>query len=372
MKKLFYLLLVALGTTMFTACSDDDDKDNSPIKGVDIPKFENPVTPGQTVTIKGEGFDEDSEIWFRAIATRTADNGDVEAEVTGVDANGITFITPSVYGNQTVLLKQEGREYKLGEMAFIDEPEMQILPKKIIKVTEYEVEDGEKFDEDYNEYNYDENGRITYCKGKYGETDRYDYAYSENEITIRYDDGYSKEKLIFTLENGRITKYSREEEENDELYKGDIVLKYAGNYLSEAVMTSSDKDSETETFSFVGGNLMKYTYVDNNDKQNHSSLEFTYGERPNNLNIDLLFYTVGEGIMGDVFQFDKTGKRSSYLPSSIKVTEPKWNENEDKIIGTETWTLEFKYEVNAEGYITKMTLEEPNGAASIYEFEYED
>ncbi|MCM1029988.1 MAG: hypothetical protein NC410_00905 [Oscillibacter sp.] len=33
MKKLFYLLLVVLGATMFTACSDDDDKDNSPMEG---------------------------------------------------------------------------------------------------------------------------------------------------------------------------------------------------------------------------------------------------------------------------------------------------------------------------------------------------
>lgn len=48
------------------ACSDDDDKDyESPIKGLEMPQFENPVKPGESITIKGEDFTKTSEIWFR-------------------------------------------------------------------------------------------------------------------------------------------------------------------------------------------------------------------------------------------------------------------------------------------------------------------
>lgn len=51
MKKLLFLFTML---ALFVACSDDDDKDNeSPIKGLEIPKFENPVKPGEAITIKG-------------------------------------------------------------------------------------------------------------------------------------------------------------------------------------------------------------------------------------------------------------------------------------------------------------------------------
>ena len=68
MRKLLFLFTML---ALFVACSDDDDKDNElPIKGLEIPKFENPVRPGESITIKGEGFTKASEIWFRTIIAR--------------------------------------------------------------------------------------------------------------------------------------------------------------------------------------------------------------------------------------------------------------------------------------------------------------
>lgn len=50
MRKLLFLFTML---AFFIACSDDDDKDNElPIKGLEIPKFENPVKPGESITIK--------------------------------------------------------------------------------------------------------------------------------------------------------------------------------------------------------------------------------------------------------------------------------------------------------------------------------
>ena len=46
MRKLLFLFTML---AFFIACSDDDDKDNElPIKGLEIPKFENPVKPGES------------------------------------------------------------------------------------------------------------------------------------------------------------------------------------------------------------------------------------------------------------------------------------------------------------------------------------
>ena len=45
MRKLLFLFTML---AFFIACSDDDDKDNElPIKGLEIPKFENPVKTGR-------------------------------------------------------------------------------------------------------------------------------------------------------------------------------------------------------------------------------------------------------------------------------------------------------------------------------------
>ena len=63
MKKLLFLFTML---AFIMACSDDDDKDyESPIKGLEMPQFENPVKPGESITIKGEDFTKTSEIWFR-------------------------------------------------------------------------------------------------------------------------------------------------------------------------------------------------------------------------------------------------------------------------------------------------------------------
>lgn len=102
------------------ACSDDNDKDNGlPIVGLEFPKFENPVKPGESITIKGEDFTKVSEIWFRTIVIRAENTGDVKAIVTEVNSTGITFTAPEVYSNQSVLLKENGKEYELGKICFL-------------------------------------------------------------------------------------------------------------------------------------------------------------------------------------------------------------------------------------------------------------
>lgn len=161
MKKLLFLFTML---AFFVACSDDDKDNELPIKGLEIPKFENPVKPGEAITIKGEGFTKASEIWFRTILTRAENIGDVKAIVTKVNATGITFTTSEVYGNQSVLLKENGKEYELGKMTFEEQPEeggdIEILPKRIKKIIEsFEDDQAENgIGKNVYEYSYDEMG----------------------------------------------------------------------------------------------------------------------------------------------------------------------------------------------------------------------
>lgn len=145
--------------------------------------FTTPVKPGESVTIEGQGLTQASEIWFRALATRAEKRADVKATVTGVTASGITFTAPMVFGQQTVLLKEAGKEYTLGEMTFEEESggeEMAILPKKVMKIVV--LEDGNARSAATYTYKYD---NATVAEINYfTENDNYICKYKDGKVSI--------------------------------------------------------------------------------------------------------------------------------------------------------------------------------------------
>lgn len=88
MRKFLFFVMAAV---LFCGCDKEEGGDNlpCPVTEVSVPASseENPVSPGSSVTIQGQGFTANSEIWLRAI-TRAAD---VQAEVTDVTATTVTF-----------------------------------------------------------------------------------------------------------------------------------------------------------------------------------------------------------------------------------------------------------------------------------------
>lgn len=115
MKKLFFIFLLLVG---FMSCSDNDDAPASglPIEGLQMPSRETVFTTGQAVTIKGKGFTDQSQIWLNVI---TKAEGDIQAEVTEVNDNSITFTVPeNVNGEKEVVLIQDGETYPLGKLFF--------------------------------------------------------------------------------------------------------------------------------------------------------------------------------------------------------------------------------------------------------------
>lgn len=368
MKKLLFLFTML---ALFVACSDDDKDNESPIKGLEIPKFENPVKPGEAITIKGEGFTKASEIWFRQIISKATGNSDVKAIVTEVNSTGITFTAPEVYGNQSVLLKENGKEYELGKMTFEEQPEeggdVEILPKRISKIIESWEDEDEKngIGKNIYEYSYDDKGRITSLKvTEEGETKPWEstYTYSSNQLVIK-EIGSDNQTETYTIENGRATHYKRTYPDNKDWE--DFEFKYNGDYLSQIKGVVGDYKGEhpvTEDFVFTGGKLIQYKWM--GDEEN-ATLDFTYGQQLNNLNLDLFgMMELSDGMyIEDLFLYGITGKRSVYLPEKVKVS----GFDED---GKYEYPVFFKYEVK-DNYITKVIMDE-DGEKCEYEIFYED
>ena len=238
---------------LFVACSDDDDKDNGlPIIGLQFPKFENPVKPGESITIKGEDFTKVSEIWFRTIVIRAENTGDVKAIVTEVNSTGITFTAPEVYSNQSVLLKENGKEYELGKMTFEEKSsDVEILPKKISKIIF-----SDKEEKNIYEFSYDDKGRISSLNIiEDGETEPWKstYTYSSNHLVIR-EIGSDNQTETYTIENGKATHYKK----TYPAPLSEFDFKYEGDYLSQMKGKSENEYTITENFLFTGGKLIQH------------------------------------------------------------------------------------------------------------------
>ena len=370
MRKLLFLFTML---AFFVACSDDDDKDNeSPIKGLEIPKFDNPVKPGESITIKGEGFTKASEIWFRTIITRAENTGDVKAIVTEVNSTGITFTAPEVYGNQSVLLKENGKEYELGKMTFEEQPEegedIEILPKRIKKIIEsfedYQAENG--IGKNVYEYSYDATGRISSVKvTEDGEAEPWKstYTYSSNQMIIR-EIGGDNQTETYTLENGKAKHYKKTYPVHSEF--DEFTFNYTGDYLSQIKGIIESEYPTTENFTFIGGKLTQYKWIDDEYNNIYELLDFTYNQQLNNLNLDLFGIILTDYFenVEDLFLYGITGKRSIYLPEKVKVS------GIDEEDGKYEYPVSFKYEVK-DNYITKVIMDE-DGEKCEYEIFYED
>lgn len=351
---------------LFIACSDDDDKDNElPIKGLEIPKFDNPVTPGESITIKGEGFTEVSEIWFRSIVTRAENTGDVKATITEVNSTGITFTTPEVYGNQSVLLKENGKEYELGKITFEEQSgesgDVEILPKRIKKIVE-SFEDGKNI----YEYFYNDEGKLSslqLTEDEEIEPWKCTYTYSSNQLIIK-EIGSDNQIETYTLENGKATHYKRTYA-NDDIFD-EFTFHYSGEYLSQMKGISESEYPITENFVFNGGKLTQYKWIDDEQDDIYTLLEFTYGQQLNNLNLDLFGIIIADHFenVEDLFIYGITGKRSNYLPEKIIIS------GIDEEDGEYEYPISLNYEVT-DNYITKVIIDE-DGEKYEYKFFYEN
>ncbi|MCM1301775.1 MAG: hypothetical protein NC250_01400 [Alistipes senegalensis] len=306
MKKFLFFMLAA---ALFCGCNKDDAP--CPVAEVDMPasSAENPVQPGSPVTIQGKGFTSASEIWLRGMA-RT----DTQATVSDVTATAITFIAPAVSGEQAVILKQDGSEWNLGKMYFVETSEIAILPKKLVKIVDV---DGGSL-----EYTYDNDGRLSKINRDGGD-EVSEIEYTANKITVTDDYG----QMTIQLDNGRATKCV-EKYTDDNLEETNY--SYGSNgYLSGFVYTSTgpEEDAYKGTLTIgEDGHLKTYQVKVEKGEYGPYTIDFTPNKNVrNNLNLDFMwdydFMIIDELAVGYAYLLGIGGKRMAYLPQQIKVKD---------------------------------------------------
>jgi hypothetical protein len=128
MKRTFLYFLFAAIAIVFTACSDDDDPVN-PITNLELPasSADAPLMTSTEIEIKGQGFTENSEIWFEDIS-----GNKVKAEIKSVNENGITVVTPEEAGEYAIILVYNNNSFTLGTI-YLTAP----VKKRIKSNTDY-------------------------------------------------------------------------------------------------------------------------------------------------------------------------------------------------------------------------------------------
>lgn len=340
-------MFFVMAAVLFCGCDKEEGGDNlpCPVTEVSVPASseENPVSPGSSVTIQGQGFTANSEIWLRAI-TRAAD---VQAEVTDVTATTVTFTAPDVSGEQNILLKQDGGEWILGVLHFPevpntpggDEEEPAILPTRIshVRVT---------WEEDMTfvlRYTYDAEGRIVTIT----ETDQ-QYNFEGAQSIYALADG--RTTAITSIPGGGVylSDYTFSYDENGYIAESTWVENPGGEYSAESVYTVIDgslvrvqeKESSQEWY---GGNAI----YENDPVQ------------LNNLNIDLFGMSdfIDETDLDRIYLFGAGGNRFKTLPVKIDYGED----------GVTT----YRYEMDGE-YISRIDKFQENELTSILEIFYEE
>ncbi len=113
MKKLFIGL--SLIVMAFSSCNDKGNVTPPPlVTDPVLPPATEEFTPGQNITINGNGFTAADEIWLRVPAK--AETRDIQTTVTAQSATQITFTIPEgvTPGEYTVVLKRSGTEMPMG------------------------------------------------------------------------------------------------------------------------------------------------------------------------------------------------------------------------------------------------------------------
>lgn len=361
MKKLLFFVLAA---GLLFGCKKDDSTP-CPVSGATLPtsSAENPISAGSAVTIQGRGFTASSEIWLRGVATKA--DGDVQATVTGVTETAITFTAPSVSGEQSVILRQNGGEWPLGKMYFAAASD--ILPKKIVKViSTYEEPDFEA-KTTTKEFSYDESGRLVRIKQVYGDgnEDISTIEYAQGQITIKETDMTT----VLHLSNGRIV--NSVEEVSDYRYETEFSYGDNGSLAGYVGKAADGSSTDTGTVTVDGTGFLEK--ISGRYKNENTNGTYTFDFVPNttvrnNLNLDLMY--IGD-VLADTdelaaiygYLLGVCGKRTTYLPQQYTST---WIDEE----GTDTWTNKYDYVFDGE-YISKIRMSSEN-VTETYELFYEE
>lgn len=323
---------------------------NMPVTSLLLPK--DPVAPGAEVVIQGIGFANNCEIWLQKgeesqKMTITATNTDVKFTLPGNFA-------ADVY---TVVLKQDGKEWTLGEITV--EAKAVVERNQIDKIAVKWTDKKERNHEELHSYTYNEQGRV-----------------SQIEVT---DDGKKYELLTFTWTDGGVKVDSYTVDGNTGEYRTDsedtwnYTVDVAGK-VTQSDYSSPFADSHSYTWEYfpeeylqVIGENYRYT-MDGNHIQGYTDGMYSYKivydvEQPNKCVVDL---------MGEVlFHCNIEGKEQYYariagITGSVPDLLPSSVISLGEIPEEDVEMATMEYETYPDGYVSKITFDD----GRVYEISY--
>ena len=370
MKKLLFLLLA---TVALCGCESKKDSPACPVTGITVPKSSpaTPIKPNDVVTIKGSGFTPDCRIFLRgeAVQVRAAVQTETEAEIIEVTTTSLSFRAPKVYGEQSIVLVQDGNRWTIGELVFQAQEisSTDPLPRRVSRIR-VSIQGDMKYT---MHFTYDSQNRITEIR----ETDRYNNypgadTTKQNDVVTRITYGTNRVTLTkeydscsFDLENGRAKSGGWPD-------SGSFSFSYdSDGYIAKTIwQDSSDRDECVFTVS--DGNLSGYvlTYYESGKVDEIETYAFTNDSGlPNNLNLDLYGIEAFEAWDLDVCSLlGIAGNRFRTLPSKISLKEN----------GRETASTTYRYTMDGD-YISRIDIrheekDEDWVDSSILEIFYEE
>lgn len=369
MKKFLFLGWL-LAAASLTACDKDNEQNGDgpcPVTDIELPQSseQTPIVPGSTIEIRGNGFENDCEIWLFE-ETRTAASAGVKAEILEVSASIVRFTAPDLSGAQSIELRQNNGAWRIGTLVFPEEEEetpVEILPRRIshIKIT---YPDDLSF---VQQFAYDEQGRIasiteTDQQYAYPGTTAQDevttFAYESDRIVITEPSGAQS---ILTLVDNRTTAITGVA--HNDHYPDDYAFSYDANgYIATSTWTQNpDKTySAKSIYTVVNGCMTQVREDEDSEEWYGGNASYTNNpEQTNNLNIDLFgisdFITTTD--LDRIYLVGAGGNRLKKLPSTID-----YGEN-----GIDT----YRYTMEGE-YISKIEIDEDGEPLTILEIFYED
>lgn len=224
------------------------------------------------------------------------------------------------------------------------------LDKQVTKITVNEV--GKSFDEYGVTYNFEYNsdGKLSKleCKDDY----TMEYSYGDNSLTVKMTEEDEIQEATYVYKSGVVdVEASAKDAEGYSVSD----YKYDGKELS-FVESYNDKDGiekQKITLLFNDDSSIKSFALDVMEPEKSSmKVEVEYSTTPNNLSVDL--YSVLSGL-DELAVTSFLGARVKYLPSKLTFTTNGIDPDDPNVTISTVSTSTFKYETDADGYITKIT-----------------
>lgn len=223
-------------------------------------------------------------------------------------------------------------------------------PAVKMQLTGMTITDEEGSLSEFKNFTYDDKGRLTSYDVEEDQTwkETITYSYYDSSIVLKCNSKYSSYTYTYNLTNGIITSMQRSDTKDPYIYS------YTSNNLTKMEVKRSDGGRNyIEEYYWEGGNPIRY------DDEGYGIQSYIYSDKPcyigniqtffdhhSGVQVELLFGSWEEAFLQQQGYFGNLPKN---LVSSALYKGEIW------------WTLD--YELNSNGYPTKITAKEGNDTA---------